>query len=69
MYSRYPFAMFDNPSLRRPRIRIWNHWINRQMHAMIPYTAENDADENPVDNTDEQFQATCVMLEGKELVW
>jgi hypothetical protein len=34
-----------------------------------PIHPENNTDENPVDNTDEQFKAACVMLEGKELVW
>ena len=34
-----------------------------------PIYPENDADENPVDNTDEQFKAACVMLEAEELVW
>jgi len=34
-----------------------------------PVNPGNDADEYPVDNTDEQFKAACVVLEGKELVW
>ena len=34
-----------------------------------PIYPENNSDENPVNNTDKQFQATCIMLEGKELVW
>jgi hypothetical protein len=34
-----------------------------------PIYPENNSYKNPVDNTDEQFQATCVMLEAEDLVW
>jgi len=33
-----------------------------------PLYPENNTDENPVDNTNEQFPASCVTLEAKNLV-
>ncbi len=32
-----------------------------------PIYPENNSDENPVNNSNEQFQAACIMLKGKEL--
>ena len=34
-----------------------------------PIHPEDNADENPVDDTNEQLEAACIMLEGKELAW
>ena len=36
-YSRYPLAKPERLSFLHPRIRMWNHWMNRTMNAIIPY--------------------------------
>ena len=68
MYSRYPLAKFERLSFLRPRIRMWNHWMNEADAGNDPVDPEDDADQDPVNDTDEQFEPARVVLEHEELL-